>query len=86
VTLGCPQSKYGANWLPEIARNGRRAQSVRSKAHAAGVLPYVQAAHEAGAVTLKDVAAALTARGVRTPKGGAIWHVNQVRRIKRLTS
>jgi DNA invertase Pin-like site-specific DNA recombinase len=64
-----------------MSRAGRQAQTVRSKAHAADVQPYVDAARKAGAVTLREIAAALTARGIQPPSGGECWHANQVRRI-----
>ena len=45
------------------------------------MLPYVEAARRAGASTLRELAAALTARGVPTPAGGRAWHPQQVCRV-----
>ena len=52
-----------------------------SRARAADVLPYVKAARRAGATTLRELAAALTARGVPAPAGGRAWHPMQVKRV-----
>lgn len=42
---------------------------------------WVLAARRAGAATLRDLAAALSARGVPAPAGGHIWHPQQVKRV-----
>jgi DNA invertase Pin-like site-specific DNA recombinase len=63
------------------AASARAAWSVAANRRAAEVLPYVTAARRAGAVTLQRLADALTARGVRTPRGGDGWHPWQVRRL-----
>ncbi len=44
-------------------------------------MPYLDAARQAGAATLQQLADALTARGVRTPRGGEGWRPWQVRRV-----
>ena len=64
-----------------FSRSGRAAQSARSTAHASDVLPYIIAARNAGATSLRQLAAALTARGIQPPSGGDRWHPQQVRRI-----
>ncbi len=51
------------------------------RARAADVLPYIAAARRAGAVTLREIAAALTARGVPAPAGGQTWYPTQVKRV-----
>lgn len=66
-----------------ISRAGRAAQTARSRRHAADVRPYIAAARQAGAGSLTEVAAALTARGIAPPGGGASWHASQVWRIER---
>jgi hypothetical protein len=54
------------------AMRGARAERTRlSKEHALDVLPYILAARATGAVSLRQVAAALTARGVQPPGGGS---------------
>jgi DNA invertase Pin-like site-specific DNA recombinase len=64
-----------------VSRAGRRSQTQRSKGHADDVMPYITAAIQAGAKSLRKIAAALTARGIQPPSGGEAWHANQVRRI-----
>jgi hypothetical protein len=45
------------------------------------VLPYIEAAKKAGAISLRQIAEALTNRGIQPPSGGASWHAIQVKRI-----
>jgi Recombinase len=47
---------------------------------AANVLPIIRKAQKAGATTLRDIAAALNARGVATTRGGQ-WHAKSVSNI-----
>jgi DNA invertase Pin-like site-specific DNA recombinase len=81
VKLGSPRLSVGFD--SSASRAGRMAQTARSKAHAADVLPYIEAARGAGAASLRQVAAALTARGIQPPSGGDAWHASQVQRIVR---
>jgi DNA invertase Pin-like site-specific DNA recombinase len=67
------------------AAAGRAAQTRRALEHARGVLPYIADARAAGAISLRQVAAALTARGVRTARGGATWGAQQVRVVLDVT-
>ena len=76
--LGNPQLRFGA---PEHARAAAAAKSVQARTRAADVLPYLEAARRAGARTLQEMAAALTARGVPTPAGKGDWRPEQVRRV-----
>ncbi len=78
VKLGNPNLRAGS---PEAAKVASDAASAKAKARAADVLPYVQAAQKAGATSLAQIAAALEARGVRTPRGGQRWAPAQVARI-----
>jgi DNA invertase Pin-like site-specific DNA recombinase len=82
VKLGNPnlERRSGSRALAAIATAVR---SKRSAEHAAAVKPYVDAARKAGAVSLGELAAALTARGVETPSGGRDWTRTQVFRIVR---
>jgi DNA invertase Pin-like site-specific DNA recombinase len=64
-----------------VSRAGRQAQTARSNGHAEDVMPYITAAAKAGATSLRQIAEALTARGIQPPSGGECWHANQVRRI-----
>src|SRR5437868_2879450 len=66
-----------------LAEATRRSAVVRSAAadrHAANVLPVIDEIRRGGATSLRQVAAALTARGVRTPRGGA-WTAAAVRNV-----
>jgi DNA invertase Pin-like site-specific DNA recombinase len=80
VKLGSP--RMAAGFDTAISRAGRQAQTDRAKIHAAGVLPYIVKARLAGANSRPQIAAILTARGIRPPSGGASWHANQVARIE----
>jgi DNA invertase Pin-like site-specific DNA recombinase len=78
VRLGNPRLRPGD---AAAAEGARTAWSTSAARRAAEVLPYVEAARRAGAVTLQQLADALTARGVRTPRGGEGWRPWQVRRV-----
>ena len=75
--LGNPRLRPG----DAAASDARAAWSGQAVRRAAEVLPYVEAARRAGAITLQQLADALTARGVRTPRGGERWRPWQVRRV-----
>lgn len=75
VRLGSPNPRAGGL----VASKAKQASAC---AHAREVLPFVEAARtKGGATSLRDIAAALTARGVRTASGGTQWHPGQVQRI-----
>lgn len=78
VKLGGPNLRSGDR---RVARAGRAAQSARSNRRAADVLPFIEAAKKAGCVSLREIATALTARGIHPPSGGDHWHAQQVRRV-----
>ncbi|MGG5890706.1 recombinase family protein [Falsiroseomonas sp. HC035] len=78
VVLGNPRLRAGT---PEQARVAAAVKQEISRARAVDVLPCVEAARRAGAATLREIAAALTARGVPAPAGGRAWHPMQVKRI-----
>ena len=63
------------------AAGARAAWSTAANLGAAEIAPYVAAAQRAGATTLRQIADALTARGVRTPRGKERWLPWQVRRV-----
>ena len=79
VKLGGPN--MGRGFDTATSKAGRDARTARSKVHAADVLPYILAAKQAGAISLRQVADALTARGIQPPSGGDHWHASQVHRI-----
>lgn len=64
-----------------VSRQGRATQTARSTAYHAELLPYLTAARAAGCRTQRELCDALTARGIRTPMGGEVWHVGQLQRL-----
>lgn len=78
VRLGNPQLRPGD---AETAAGARATWSAAAASRAARVMPYIDAARRAGATTLQELADALTARGIRTPRGGERWRPWQVRRV-----
>ncbi|HVM79917.1 MAG TPA: recombinase family protein [Stellaceae bacterium] len=75
VKLGSP------NPAPAAAL-GLASLRARAAAHAANVLPVVEAIRATGALTLRQIAVALNARGLRTSRGG-FWHPESVARLLR---
>jgi DNA invertase Pin-like site-specific DNA recombinase len=73
VTLGGPK-------LHVARRNAQVAITAEADRHAANVLPIIREAQKAGATTLREIAAALNARGVATARGGQ-WHAKSVSNI-----
>jgi DNA invertase Pin-like site-specific DNA recombinase len=73
VTLGGPKLEEAR----EIA-----VATIKSLAdrHAANVLPVIRDVQRSGATTLRDVAAALNARGISTARGGR-WYAMTVRNV-----
>ena len=78
TVLGNPRLRAGA---PDQARAAAATKSAQARARAVDTLPYLDAAHRAGAHTLHELAEALTSRGVPTPAGKDGWRPEQVRRI-----
>ena len=78
VKLGNPNLQAGTS---ETSRVAAAAKAATARTKAAHVLPYVIATRKAGAVTLAELAAALTARGIATPSGRMGWHPAQVARV-----
>jgi DNA invertase Pin-like site-specific DNA recombinase len=77
VRLGNPRLQPGTREQALQAAAAKRRQAVE---HAAGVLPYIEAARKKGCTTLAQLAAALNARGVRTARGGT-WRTATVWRL-----
>jgi hypothetical protein len=48
--------------------------------HAANVVPVINEVRRAGATTLREIADALNARGISTPRGGQ-WYAASVRNV-----
>jgi DNA invertase Pin-like site-specific DNA recombinase len=78
VRLGNPRVFAGD---AAISAKGNAVQQENARRRAAAVLPYLDAARRAGAVTLAQLAEALMARGVPAPRGGSRWSPAQIRRI-----
>ncbi len=78
--LGNPALRAGS---AEMAKAAAAARSELAKKRAAFVIPYIDQARRAGAVTLKEIATALAARGIHTATGSMQWHPMQVARIER---
>lgn len=68
---------------PNATAAARRERSRMATKFAADVLPMITAARGAGCSSLSQIAAALTARGIRPPGGGDRWHASQVLRLER---
>jgi len=76
VRLGNPNLAAGS---PAQARAANAVKTGRAQVRAADVLPFIEQARRAGAITLQQFADALAARGVPTPSGrGGRWHPVQV--------
>jgi DNA invertase Pin-like site-specific DNA recombinase len=76
--------KLGNPNLRSAGAGAARKRQARDAAKA--VMPYIRAARKAGASTLKEVAAALEARGIKTPTGLDSWSPEQVRRAEKTTA
>ncbi|MHC2821619.1 DNA invertase Pin-like site-specific DNA recombinase [Bradyrhizobium huanghuaihaiense] len=73
VTLGNPR-------LHVARKSAVEAVATSANRFAANVLPIIREAQKAGATSLRDIAAALNARGVATARGGQ-WHAKSVSNI-----
>ena len=66
--------------LGETSVLGAAANAAQADRHAADVTPVVRQIQTAGGRTLRQIAAALNARGIRTARGGR-WHASTVRNL-----
>lgn len=66
--------------LAEAQAKGAAAGKAAADAFAANVLPVVRQLQAAGVVTVRGIAEALNARGIRTARGGE-WHGSTVRNL-----
>ena len=73
VTLGNPS-------LHVARKSAVETVTASADRFAANVLPLIREAQKAGATTLRDIAAALNARGIATARGGQ-WHAKSVSNI-----
>jgi len=82
VVLGKP----GNLTNQELGRaNGRAKRTKVAKGRAADLSPIIEDIMLAGAVSLREIAAGLNARGIPTARGGA-WSPTQVRRVRKRVS
>ena len=73
VALGNPK-------LHVARKNAVEAVKAQADRFAANVLPIIREAQKAGATTLREIAAALNARGIPTARGGQ-WHATSVKNL-----
>lgn len=83
VKLGNPKLRAGS---AEVVAVARAAHTEQAPARALAVLPFIAAARRAGATSLREVADAMTARGIRTPSGHGRWHPATVLAVERIAS
>jgi len=76
--LGSPRLLPGNR---DASRLACAAKAAGADLYAADVEPFIAAARKAGAISLGELAKALTARGVLTPGGASTWSHIQVRRV-----
>jgi len=77
--------KLGGPKLKKARREAVRALRAHAERHAAHVWPIIKQVQGAGATTLREIAAALNARGIATARGGQ-WHATSVRNVMKRTS
>lgn len=74
--LGNPTSPAAA------AAKGRAASQAEAEAFARSVLPVIEAVRRSGTTSLRGIASALNARGIRAARGST-WQVSNVRNVLR---
>lgn len=67
----------------EQRAHGHATRSTTARQFAANIMHFIAEAKTAGASSLRDIAAALNAKGVTTPRGGS-WSAVQVQRVMAL--
>lgn len=72
--------KLGSPDIEKAAKAGRKVVIANADRHADNVLPLIQAIQKAGATTLREIAAALNARGIQTARGG-VWYAMTVKNV-----
>lgn len=73
-------AKLGNPRAAETVGKAHAANRAAADRHAANVLPIVREIQKSGLTTLREIVAALNARGVRTARGGN-WHSTTVRNL-----
>jgi DNA invertase Pin-like site-specific DNA recombinase len=77
VKLGNPRNLTNAD---AGRANGSAVRTTKAKARAADLAPIIADLQAVGATSLRQIAAGLNARGIRTPRGGE-WSAVQVNRV-----
>lgn len=72
--------KLGGPKQQEAAVAGAAAGKANADAFAANVRPVIQSLQATGLTRLRDIAAALNTRGIKTARGGE-WHASSVRNV-----
>jgi DNA invertase Pin-like site-specific DNA recombinase len=73
VTLGSPE-------LPKARKSAVATIKALADQHATNVLPVIREIRRTGATSLHQIAEALNARGITTPRGGQ-WYASSVRNV-----
>jgi DNA invertase Pin-like site-specific DNA recombinase len=74
VTLGNPRLAQAR----AVANSRKKAEADQTTSE---VMPVIESIRQAGATSLRAIAAALQARGIRTPRGGMAWTAMAVKRV-----
>lgn len=70
--------------IETVRQAAESANRAAADQRALNVRPVIDAIRAAGVVKVRDIAAALNARGIATPRGGQ-WHASSVQRVKART-
>jgi hypothetical protein len=66
----------------EDGANGRKARGAKANGHAASLAPIITRLDPDDSLSLRALAAKLTAEGLPTPAGAAVWTAATVARVK----
>lgn len=80
VKLGNPTNAHAC------LEQARATRSAQARQRAENVRPIIDQIMRSGATSLRAIAAALTARGIKTARNGTRWHPEQVAAVLRATS
>jgi hypothetical protein len=61
-----------------VANSRKKAEADRT---ASRVMPVIESIRRTGVKSLREIAAELEARGIRTPRGGTAWTATMVKRV-----
>jgi DNA invertase Pin-like site-specific DNA recombinase len=79
VKLGGFRGRAGTS---DDTAKARQARSAKAADHAGSLAPILSRLDPEGRLSLRQIAAALTAEGLPTPAGGAVWSASTVQRVK----